>query len=285
MKKRKGLGGSSLKYRPVAVVDIGSNSVRLVVYDGLRRAPTPVFNEKMLCGLGRGVATTGKLNAEGMERALAALKRFRALTRQIGVRETYAVATAAAREAKNGEAFVSRAGRALGIDIDVLSGKEEARLAAMGVMAGISGADGLVGDLGGGSLELIDVNGGQIRDGATLPLGPLRLMDMSGGSIGKARQIIGEYLDALPLVAASKGRTLYAVGGTWRNLARIHMAQTRYPLHVLHQYQVGREQARSVADLVAHLSASSLKDIRAVSRSRSDTINYLDLLIYLLISI
>jgi exopolyphosphatase/guanosine-5'-triphosphate,3'-diphosphate pyrophosphatase len=118
------------------------------------------------------------------------------------------------------------------------------------------------------------VNGGQIRDGATLPLGPLRLMDMSGGSIGKARQIIGEYLDALPLVAASKGRTLYAVGGTWRNLARIHMAQTRYPLHVLHQYQVGREQARSVADLVAHLSASSLKDIRAVSRSRSDTMPY-----------
>jgi exopolyphosphatase/guanosine-5'-triphosphate,3'-diphosphate pyrophosphatase len=110
VKKRKGLGGSSLKYRPVAVVDIGSNSVRLVVYDGLRRAPTPVFNEKMLCGLGRGVATTGKLNAEGMERALAALKRFRALTRQIGVRETYAVATAAAREAKNGEAFVNRAG-------------------------------------------------------------------------------------------------------------------------------------------------------------------------------
>jgi exopolyphosphatase/guanosine-5'-triphosphate,3'-diphosphate pyrophosphatase len=274
VKKRKGLGGSSLKYRPVAVVDIGSNSVRLVVYDGLRRAPTPVFNEKVLCGLGRGVATTGKLHAEGMERALAALKRFRALTRQIGVRETYAVATAAAREAKNGEAFVNRAGRALGIDIDVLSGKEEARLAAMGVMAGISGADGLVGDLGGGSLELIDVNGGQIRDGATLPLGPLRLMDMSGGSIGKARQIIGEYLDALPLVAASKGRTLYAVGGTWRNLARIHMAQTRYPLHVLHQYQVGREQARSVADLVAHLSASSLKDIRAVSRSRSDTIPY-----------
>jgi exopolyphosphatase/guanosine-5'-triphosphate,3'-diphosphate pyrophosphatase len=274
VKKRKSFGGSSLKYRPVAVVDIGSNSVRLVVYDGLRRAPTPVFNEKMLCGLGRGVATTGRLNEEGMARAFGALKRFRALARQIGAREIYAVATAAAREAKNGEEFVDEAERALGAHIDVLSGKEEARLSAMGVMAGISKADGLVGDLGGGSLELVDVNGGKIRQGVTLPLGPLRLIDMSGSSIIKARDVIGEYLDASPLVASLKGRTLYAVGGTWRNLARIHMAQTHYPLHVLHQYQVPREQARSVADLVAHLSASSLKDIRAVSRNRSDTLPY-----------
>jgi exopolyphosphatase/guanosine-5'-triphosphate,3'-diphosphate pyrophosphatase len=272
--KRRSLGSGSLKYRPVAVVDIGSNSVRLVVYDGLRRAPTPVFNEKMLCGLGRGVATTGKLNEEGMARAFGSLKRFRALARQIGAKEVYAVATAAVREAKNGEQFVDRAEEALGANIDVLSGKDEARLAAMGVMAAISNADGLVGDLGGGSLELIDVNGGKIRQGVTLPLGPLRLMDMSGASIPKAREIIGEFLDSSPLVASLKGRTLYAVGGTWRNLARIHMAQTRYPLHVLHQYRVAREGARSVADLVAHLSAASLKDIRAVSRSRADTLPY-----------
>jgi exopolyphosphatase/guanosine-5'-triphosphate,3'-diphosphate pyrophosphatase len=274
VKKRSSFGSGSLKYRPVAVVDIGSNSVRLVVYDGLRRAPTPIFNEKLLCGLGRGVATTGRLNEEGMARAFGALKRFRALARQIGAKEVYAVATAAAREAKNGEEFVDEAEGALGANIDVLSGKEEARLSAMGVMAGISGADGLVGDLGGGSLELIDVSGGKIRQGITLPLGPLRLIDMSGSSIAKARDIIGEYLDSSPLVASLKGRTLYAVGGTWRNLARIHMGQTRYPLHVLHQYQVAREQARSVADLVAHLSVSSLKDIRTVSRSRSDTLPY-----------
>ena len=148
----------SPKYRPVAVVDIGSNSVRLVVYDGLRRAPTPVFNEKILCGLGSGVALTGQLNRGGhAERAFAALRRFRALAAQIGAREVYAVATAAAREAKNGAEFVDMAESALGAHIDVLSGKEEARYAAMGVMAGITDADGLVGDLGGGSLELIDI--------------------------------------------------------------------------------------------------------------------------------
>ena len=271
---RKKLGSGSTKYRPVAVVDIGSNSVRLVVYDGLRRAPTPVFNEKVLCGLGRGVATTGKLNSQGMERAFAALRRFRALSRQIGAREVYAVATAAAREASNGPQFVDSAEEALSAHIDVLSGKEEARLAAMGVLAGVTDADGLIGDLGGGSLELIETNGGRIRDGITLPLGPLRLIDMSGGSIAKARAIVDEKLDASLLVSRLKGRNLYAVGGTWRNVARIHMAQTRYPLHVLHNYTIPREQARSVADLVSHLSSSSLRDIRNVSRSRIDTLPF-----------
>lgn len=272
--KRKRLGSGSTKYRPVSVVDIGSNSVRLVVYDGLRRAPTPVFNEKLLCGLGRGVATTHQLNPQGMERALSALRRFKALSRQIGAREVYAVATAAAREAENGPQFVDQAEEALGAHIDVLSGKEEARLAAMGVMAGVTGADGLIGDLGGGSLELIDVSEGRIRDGITFPLGPLRLMDMSGGSASKARDIIDRYLDSSPLMDQLKGRSLYAVGGTWRNIARIHMAQTRYPLHVLHNYTIAREQARSVADLVSHLSSSSLKDIKSVSRSRLDTLPY-----------
>jgi exopolyphosphatase/guanosine-5'-triphosphate,3'-diphosphate pyrophosphatase len=272
--KRKRSGSGSTKYRPVSVVDIGSNSVRLVVYDGLRRAPTPVFNEKLLCGLGRGVATTRQLNPQGMERALGALRRFKALSRQIGAREVYAVATAAAREAENGPQFVDMAEEALGAHIDVLSGKEEARLAAMGVMAGVTGADGLIGDLGGGSLELIDVSEGRIRDGITFPLGPLRLMDMSGGSASKARDIIDRYLDSSPLMTQLKGRNLYAVGGTWRNIARIHMAQTRYPLHVLHNYTIAREQARSVADLVSHLSSSSLKDIKSVSRSRIDTLPY-----------
>jgi len=274
VKKQKGFGPQAPKYRPVAVVDIGSNSVRLVVYDGLRRAPTPVFNEKILCGLGKGVALSGRLSDEGAERAFAALRRFRTLAKQIGVREIFAVATAAAREAKNGAEFVDQAETALGVHINVLSGKEEARYAALGVIAGITHADGLAGDLGGGSLELIDIENGQIRDGVTLPIGPLRLIDMSGGSVSAARKIVDEYLDRTPLIDRLRGRNFYAVGGTWRNLARLHMAQTHYPLHVLHQYAISREQARSVADLVSGLSASSLRDIKAVSRSRSDTLPF-----------
>jgi exopolyphosphatase / guanosine-5'-triphosphate,3'-diphosphate pyrophosphatase len=262
------------KYRPVAVVDIGSNSVRLVVYDGLRRSPTPVFNEKILCGLGKGVAITGKLSEEGVVRALAALRRFRALTRQIGAKQVFAVATAAAREAANGEDFIDRAEAAVGAGIDVLSGKEEARYAALGVIAGIPEADGIAGDLGGGSLELIDIKDGKLRDGVTLPIGPLRLIDMSAGSIARARKIVDEYFEGAKILEKLKGRSFYAVGGTWRNLARLHMAQNKYPLHVLHHYTITRQQASSVADLVSGLSPSSLKDIREVSKSRSDTMPY-----------
>jgi exopolyphosphatase / guanosine-5'-triphosphate,3'-diphosphate pyrophosphatase len=262
------------KYRPIAVADIGSNSVRLVVYDGLRRSPSPVFNEKVLCGLGKGVAITGRLGEEGIVRALAALRRFRALTLQIGVKQTFAVATAAAREASNGEDFIDKAEDALGVSIDVLTGKEEARYAALGVISGIPDADGVAGDLGGGSLELIDIKDGMIRDGITLPVGPLRLIDLSARSIPAAARLIDEQLDKARIIERLKGRTFYAVGGTWRNLAKLHMAQAGYPLHVLHGYEITRDQARSVADLVSHLSPASLKDINAISKSRSDTMPY-----------
>lgn len=274
MSWHKGFRTEPPKYRPVAVVDIGSNSVRLVVYDGLRRSPYPIFNEKILCGLGRGVATKGKLSEEGMARAFAALKRFRALARQIGAKHVYALATAAAREASNGEQFIIKAEKALGCNISVLTGKEEARYAALGVMAGIPEADGIAGDLGGGSLELIDVKDGKLRDGITLPLGPLRLIDLSGGSIEKAREIVDEALSKADILKLLKGRTFYAVGGTWRNLAKLHMAQTHYPLHVLHCYRLTKHQAMSLSGLVSGLSSSSLKEIRALSKSRSDTMPF-----------
>jgi exopolyphosphatase / guanosine-5'-triphosphate,3'-diphosphate pyrophosphatase len=270
----KGFRTEPPKYRPVAVVDIGSNSVRLVVYDGLRRSPSPIFNEKILCGLGRGVATRGKLPDEGITRALAALKRFRALARQIGAKHVYAVATAAAREATNGAQFIARAEKALGCGINVLTGKEEARYAALGVIAGIPSADGIAGDLGGGSLELIDIKDGKLRQGITLPLGPLRLMDLSGGSIDKAREIIDEAFAKAGILKLLEGRTFYAVGGTWRNLAKLHMAQSHYPLHVLHCYRLTRQQALSLSGLVAHLSPASMKEIREVSKSRSDTMPF-----------
>lgn len=262
------------KYRPVAVVDIGSNSVRLVVYDGLRRSPAPVFNEKILCGLGRGVAIGGRLDKDGIVRALAALRRFRTLARQIGAKQVFAVATAAAREADNGADFIDEAEAALGVNIAMLSGKEEARYAALGVIAGIPEADGIAGDLGGGSLELIDIKGGKLRDGITLPIGPLRLIDMSGGSIAKARKIVDGYFGKAEILERLKGRTFYAVGGTWRNLGKLHMAQSHYPLHVLHSYRMTRPQASGVANLISGLSPSTLKNIRQVSRSRSDTMPY-----------
>jgi exopolyphosphatase / guanosine-5'-triphosphate,3'-diphosphate pyrophosphatase len=262
------------RFRPMAVVDIGSNSVRLVVYDGLRRAPSPVFNEKILCGLGRGVALTGELAAGPVDRALAALQRFRALCRQIEVTQIIAVATAAVREASNGGEFVARAERALGASITVLTGSKEADLTARGVISGIPHADGVVGDLGGGSLELVEVSQGKIHAATTLPLGPLRLIDLSGGRIGDARTIVDKALDGCDLLDRLHGRDFYAVGGAWRNLARMHMVQNAHPLTILHHYTVPREDFRSVAKLVAGLSPTSLHAIRAVARSRAETLPY-----------
>ena len=274
MSWHKGFRTEPPTYRPVAVVDIGSNSVRLVVYDGLRRSPAPIFNEKILCGLGKGVAITGNLNEAAIARALLALRRFKALAKQIGVKTIYAVATAAAREAKNGQQFIDKAENALGAGIQVLTGKEEARFAALGVMAGTPEADGIAGDLGGGSLELIDIKDGKLHDGITLPIGPLRLIDVSGGSMQKARDIVDEYLQKTTILEKLNGRTFYAVGGTWRNLARIHMAQANYPLHVLHHYSMTRQQAAGISELVSGLTSSTLKDVKDMSKSRVDTMPF-----------
>jgi exopolyphosphatase/guanosine-5'-triphosphate,3'-diphosphate pyrophosphatase len=158
---------------PVAVVDIGSNSVRLVVYDGLRRAPSPMFNEKVLCGLGRGVAETGALDEKATQRALLALTRFRALISQMKVEEVFAFATAAARDASNGQEFISEARKILKTEIALFTGRQEAMYAARGVLSANPDADGIVGDLGGGSLEFVDVRSGKLRDGITLPLGAI----------------------------------------------------------------------------------------------------------------
>lgn len=259
---------------PVAVVDIGSNSVRLVVYEGATRAPTPFFNEKVLCGLGRSLASTGRLNPDGIARALRALRRFRALIDQMGVGRVEAIATAAAREAHNGSEFIARAEQILDAPIRVLSGTEEAELAALGVVAGIHDADGFVGDLGGGSLELIDVDHGKLGNAATLPLGGLRLIDASGGSLKKARDIVDTELGKIDWLNKGRDRDFYAIGGTWRALARLHMTQTNYPLNVMHNYRIEAADALRFAGLLDQQSPSSLAGIRDISSARRETIPY-----------
>ena len=259
---------------PVAVVDIGSNSVRLVVYEGATRAPTPLFNEKVLCGLGRSLASTGRLGADAVARALRALRRFRALIDQMQVTRVEAIATAAAREAVNGPEFIAKAERLLDVPIRVLSGTEEAELAGLGVIAGIHGANGLAGDFGGGSLELVDVGNGRLADAATLPLGGLRLIDASGGSLKRAREIVDTELAKVAWLEKGRDRDFYAIGGTWRALARLHMTQTGYPLNVMHNYRIGAADALRFAALLDQQSQSSLAGIRDISSARRETIPY-----------
>jgi exopolyphosphatase/guanosine-5'-triphosphate,3'-diphosphate pyrophosphatase len=248
--------------------------VRLIVYENASRAPAPVFNEKVLCGLGRTIATTGRLDADGVSRALRALRRFRALMDQLEVTRVEVIATAAAREAENGPEFIAQVERVLGRKVALLSGTMEAELAALGVVSGIFAADGFAGDLGGGSLELIDVRGGRLSDAVTMPLGGLRLIDSSSGNLKKAREIVDAEFDKVDWLEKGRGRDFYAIGGTWRALARLHMTQTSYPLSVMHNYRIPAEDALKFASLLDHQSQSSLAGIRDISSSRRETVPY-----------
>lgn len=259
---------------PVGVIDIGSNSVRLVVYEGLTRAPTPIFNEKVLAGLGREVQSTGLLAPEAVTQALLALKRFRALCDTLKVRRVLGIATAACRDARNGAPFIAEAERLCRIRIDVLSGRREAELSALGVMSGVFAPNGIVGDLGGGSLELVDIHGARLRRGITLPLGGLALQDASKKSIKKAEKIVTRALSEVKPGAAGPGRSLYAVGGAWRALARLHMAQTGYPLHVMHGYRIRAKEAIEFCELVKRVDPETLSQIEVVSSARRPLLSY-----------
>jgi len=253
---------------PISIIDIGSNSIRLVIYEGIARSPTVLFNEKMLAGLGRGIVTTGMLDPDGVRRAVEEFRRFRALSEQARARSLHVIATAAAREAKNGPEFIHRAEEILGTRIRVLTGREEAYYSALGVISAFEGADGIVGDLGGGSLEMVDIAGKQIGDGITLPLGSLRLQDMSKGSTEIAADIAREQIARAGLLEAGKGRPFYCVGGAWRNLARLHMLQTGYPLEVMHHYELEPQAVAGFLDQVASGAAAKMAGMRRISKSR-----------------
>ena len=257
------------------IVDLGSNSVRLVVYAAAVRSPVLVFNEKVLCGLGRTLSSTGKLDPKGIERAFDALRRFIALRDQIGIDRLVVAATAAVRDAEDGPEFLAEAEKICGFKIRLVSGPEEARLSAQGVLSGIPDADGIVGDLGGASLELVAVGGGQqLGEGETLPLGPLRIMDQTKNNLAAAEAMVDKALKGLDLLRDQQGRRLYVVGGVWRNLARIHMAQRNYPIHVLHQYVIPARDAADIAKVIEKLGPKTLAQIPDISERRIDTLPF-----------
>ncbi|MGQ0458055.1 MAG: Ppx/GppA family phosphatase [Hyphomicrobium sp.] len=260
---------------PIGVIDIGSNSVRLVVYEGAVRAPTPLFNEKVLCGLGRSVASTGSLGEEAVERSIAALTRFKTIARVLGVKNLKAIATAAVRDAKNGANFIERGEAACGCDIEILSGEKEARLAAQGIMMGFVDADGFTGDLGGGSLELIDLQHERLREAATLPLGGLRLIDSTGAKLDKALEVADAAIASLPWIKQGRDRSFYAVGGTWRALARLHMELSHYPLRVMHGYKISGRDALEFAEKVRRSRRlMELPGMAGVARARREVVPY-----------
>jgi exopolyphosphatase / guanosine-5'-triphosphate,3'-diphosphate pyrophosphatase len=263
----------------IGVIDLGSNSLRLVVFERLGTAVFPLFNEKVMCGLGRGIASTGSLNPEGVALALVNLRRFVAFARAIAVHHLAVLATAAVRDASDGEAFAAEVERQCRVQVKIIDGAEEARLSAAGVLAGIPDADGIVADLGGGSVELVRVGPGtrsaggtgQIDEGISLPLGPLRLAEFSDRAKGLA-EAVERALAGVSVLRAAAGRRLYLVGGAARAIARLHMEHSQYPLHIIHRYTISRREAEGFLDIIGRQSRKSLERITTISRRRLDVV-------------
>ncbi|MBI1383726.1 MAG: exopolyphosphatase [Rhizobiales bacterium] len=257
--------------KPFAVIDIGSNSVRLVVYEGLTRAPALLFNEKIQCALGSAVAGTGRLEGPSLDLTLTTLRRFRAIIDLMEITGVRAIATAAVREAEDGVAALAAMEQVLLGPVELLTGQREAELAALGVSAGFPNCNGIVGDLGGGSLELIDTDVERSRRFVTLPIGGLRLKLASGGDMKRARQITGDAMRDVPwLAGAARGRAIYAVGGSWRAIARAHMAVTRYPLRILDHYAITPDELVRFCRELQNVPPSSATGIEAMSGGRRE---------------
>lgn len=257
----------------VGVVDVGSNSVRLVVFDGAARSPAYFYNEKIMCALGAGLAETGRLNPEGRIRALAALRRFQTLAAGMGLPPLSAVATAAVRDAEDGPAFRDEVERETGLRIWVIDGEEEARLSAQGVLLGWPGSYGLVCDIGGSSMELAEISDGRVGKRVTSPLGPLKLRDVAGGKSGRHAHI-KQVMTGLHDVMGPQRDRLFLVGGSWRAIAKIDMIRRDYPLHVLHEYRMTTKSVGATARFIDEHDLDDLRQRCGISAARMALVPY-----------
>lgn len=229
-----------------AVIDIGSSTMRLVVYDeGLY--PHLFLNHKVRI---RFAMEKGKgdfyLDDERMDRAINALKWFLWVCEQSSVKTVVATATSAVREAKNGGEFVENIRQQTGLHVEVISGEVEARLSAEGGVTSLPDASGLVMDLGGGSLDICETD--TKGDFASLPLGVLSLQKLSGHDPYKAVEILKDALKKVDWFANKNMRDLVALGSGMRSIASLHMTECDYPMHILHDYSIEKNEAIAYCD-------------------------------------
>ena len=255
----------------VGVVDVGSNSIRLVVFDGAARSPAYFYNEKIMAGLGARMAETGRLNPEGVERGFAALRRFAALAKGMGIEPLTCVATAAIREAEDGPDFRDRVEDETGLTLHVIDGEEEARLSAQGVLLGWPDARGLVCDIGGNSMELAEVADGKIGRRVTSQLGPFRLQQIKGGKDGLKKHIAAVMADLAAKMGTDHKR-IYLVGGSWRAIARLDMERADYPMTVLHEYRMAPQDVSTTAEWIAGHDLNELRNKVGISSSRMELV-------------
>ncbi len=252
----------------MGVVDVGSNSVRLVVFDGAARSPAYFYNEKIMCALGDELVSTGKLSVEGRVRALAAIRRFQLIADSMGISPLTAVATAAMREASDGPAFREEIEAETGLKVYVIDGPEEARLSAQGVLLGWPEASGLVCDIGGSSMELAEVSKGTVGRCVSSQLGPLRLRALDGGE-DAIRAAIKTQIKELRDTMGTRHQRLFLVGGSWRAIAKIDMLRKAYPMSVLHEYRMNRKSVFRTLKYIRKTDVEELRQLAGLSSARA----------------
>ncbi len=258
--------------RPVAVADLGSNSFRLVVYRPPPRAPVILYNERVIVGLAGALGTKGTLPKHARREALSAVVRFHELARAMHARDLRMVATAAIRDAADGAALIRDIRERTGTVVEVMDGRREAQLAAKGLMAGTPDADGILADMGGGSIEFARVCGGETLADASLPAGMLRLIQASRRDPEAAEQCLARDVRRLAWLQDGRGRPFYAIGGSWRALARTLQHRTRHPLPVIHGYWLRQAE---LADHLAELVTLPVRKLpRTVPRHRRASVPF-----------
>ena len=260
--------------RAAAVIDIGSNSIRLAIFDRLENALVPLFNERVFCALGRGLASGDLLDRDAMRETTRTVARYVRLADALGVGDIELIATAAVRDARNGAGLVADIETACRARVRVLDGTEEARLSALGVVAGMPGATGIMGDLGGGSLELVELQRGRIGRQATLPLGTMRMADAHTDDPKETGRRLRAALEEVVWLGERRRASFYPVGGSWRALARLHVERADHPLHIIHAYALDAREMARFAESIGRLRPSALGSTKGINRRRARQLPY-----------
>ncbi len=231
---------------PIAIIDIGSNSVRLVVFESPYIGERPIFNEKVQCSLGEDLDKTGRLSEGAKQRTRQTLTGFLALSSAMNIGTIIPIATAALRDAEDGREFIAEIKAQMGLDITIISGEDEARYSGLGVLAAFPQAKGVAGDLGGGSLELATIKGGGVRDVLSMPIGVLRILGKGDGG----EHYLEQHLDSIPSEYL-KQPNFYIIGGTWRALTYAYIMAHGKKVQSIHGFRMKAEAFAAFAPTIA----------------------------------
>ena len=263
-------------FSPFSVLDIGSNSIRLVIYNKKNKSAIPIFNEKTQCGLGKNLSFSKNLSQDSCSKAFRSIDRYIQISNSMKA-ELFIVATAAIREAEDGKDFTNKVNNKFNVNVNILSSREEARYSSLGVISSFSNPNGVIGDLGGGSLELTSTSDSSFNRTVTCPLGILKFEKQLSRKNYLIKKI-DSHLDKIDWLVNERDKSFYAIGGAWRSLAKVFMNWSKHPISVIHNYEISHKDALELCKVLSNLNYS-LKSMSVISKPRRKSLSYSSLLL------